>query len=563
MLKFFREKAQVIGWVIVIVFGGTMFAGSLFFRKAYKANKAYEANQPINTLDSIAILGNISLTKGKFYEVYFQALSEFKSKNLNKVIPPEIKELLMYSAFNQGLQFSIILDGAKRNDIKASRADLKRNLSLIYKQYNLRGKKDLKEMLKKNGVSYSNFINDVKQNIIVQKFVETLMAKVSVTDKDIENKYTEIKLKHILIKPDLTDTKEILAKEKVANILVKINEGLSFEDAAKKYSDDTVTSLLGGDLGWLAINKADPNFEEAAYLLEVNEISKPVKSAHGYHLIKMTEKKILPRPKDLDIQKEKAELLQLKKEQTVASYIQTVQNKNKLEIFDPMIKAYKSKIEGDYNSAINAYQTLVTKSPASPVPHYLLAKVYTMLGDSKNAKHEALKAEIKGTINPELDIPQTYIVLGDILLEETYKNRKLPKKTRDEIKVKIMRKKAVHKYQLKKMMGKSYSASNSKNFSTPDVSDIIRTEIGKTISERRLPKLAMTKYDKALVLSDGDLIGLKQLQELFLELNAQSRSKKVAAKIAAIEKQAKELKDQKNTEEIKLDIDNLNIDIKN
>lgn len=90
----------------------------------------------------------------------------------------------------------------------------------------------------------------------------------------------EIKASHILVEDEET------AKE-VKN---KLNEGASFEELAQEYSTDG-SAANGGDLGYFGPGQMVPEFEEAAYALEVGEISEPVQSQFGFHIIKLTDKK--------------------------------------------------------------------------------------------------------------------------------------------------------------------------------------------------------------------------------------------------------------------------------
>ena len=73
-------------------------------------------------------------------------------------------------------------------------------------------------------------------------------------------------------------------------ILKEINEGLSFEEAASKYST-CPSKENGGDLGEFTKGKMVPEFEEAAFSIEEGKVSNPVKTQFGYHLIKVKYKK--------------------------------------------------------------------------------------------------------------------------------------------------------------------------------------------------------------------------------------------------------------------------------
>lgn len=128
-----------------------------------------------------------------------------------------------------------------------------------------------------------DFRNTIKVGLLEQ---EAATKDVKVTDKELKDYYDknvkpDIKARHILVK-DLKTANEIEAKLKA---------GEKFEDLAKKYSKDTGSASKGGDLGWFGSGKMLPAFENAAYALKLNEISKPVKSDYGYHIIQLTGKK--------------------------------------------------------------------------------------------------------------------------------------------------------------------------------------------------------------------------------------------------------------------------------
>lgn len=108
---------------------------------------------------------------------------------------------------------------------------------------------------------------------------------VKVSDKELKERYdrmkTKVKASHILVKDEKT------AKE----VKKKLEDGGDFAKLAKKYSTDEGTTDQGGDLGFFSVGKMDPAFEDAAYSLKKGEISDPVKSQFGYHIIKVTDKK--------------------------------------------------------------------------------------------------------------------------------------------------------------------------------------------------------------------------------------------------------------------------------
>src|SRR5690625_5969265 len=90
----------------------------------------------------------------------------------------------------------------------------------------------------------------------------------------------ELEASHILVED------EELANE----IKGKLDKGEDFADLAKEYSTDS-SAEQGGELGFFTVGSMVPPFEDAAYNLEIDEISEPIKSDFGYHIILLTDKK--------------------------------------------------------------------------------------------------------------------------------------------------------------------------------------------------------------------------------------------------------------------------------
>ena len=97
----------------------------------------------------------------------------------------------------------------------------------------------------------------------------------------------ERKSSHILIAID-DDTTDEQAVELIEEIQSKLDKE-TFEDLAKEYSDDPGSAAVGGDLGWAEPGLFVPEFESALFSMNVGEISAPVKTDFGYHLIRMDD----------------------------------------------------------------------------------------------------------------------------------------------------------------------------------------------------------------------------------------------------------------------------------
>ncbi len=104
-----------------------------------------------------------------------------------------------------------------------------------------------------------------------------------------------LSLSHILIylPQKATVEEQAKAKEKADSVYNAIREGANFEEMAKQHSGDRGSAARGGKLGWVQKGQTVKEFEDAAFKLEIGEMSKPVLSPFGYHIILLNEKKQL------------------------------------------------------------------------------------------------------------------------------------------------------------------------------------------------------------------------------------------------------------------------------
>ncbi len=111
----------------------------------------------------------------------------------------------------------------------------------------------------------------------------------------------DVKVAHIMIVNDKKKPKnnsDSLSREKIFEIYELLNDGESFEDLAKKYSDDKKSGSKGGVLDWFGVtNKVNmyESFSDASFEIKnIGDFSKPIKTPAGWHIIKLLEKKELP-----------------------------------------------------------------------------------------------------------------------------------------------------------------------------------------------------------------------------------------------------------------------------
>ena len=147
-----------------------------------------------------------------------------------------------------------------------------------------------KEMKLNETEEYKAGLEQLEKDLLTQMTINKVLSEVTVTDEDAKKYYKEnktqfdqpatVSAKHILV-----DTEELCfeVKERIEN------GELSIEDAAKEYST-CPSNAQGGSLGVFGRGMMVPEFEDAAFELELEKISEPVKTQFGYHLIKVDTK---------------------------------------------------------------------------------------------------------------------------------------------------------------------------------------------------------------------------------------------------------------------------------
>src|SRR5699024_7711485 len=137
------------------------------------------------------------------------------------------------------------------------------------------------DVLAQQGLTEDDLKEDIRRNLLQQ---QAISEGIDVSDEEIEEYYehmkTEIKARHILVEDEET-------AEKVEK---KLDKGEDFADLAKEYSTDS-SAENGGDIGFFTVGQMVPEFEEAAYKLDKKEVSEPVQSEFGYHIIEVLDKK--------------------------------------------------------------------------------------------------------------------------------------------------------------------------------------------------------------------------------------------------------------------------------
>ena len=159
------------------------------------------------------------------------------------------------------------------------------------------GEKEAEKMLGQSIKSFrAEFWYDMKDKIISEKYQQKLLSKIKISKKEVLSFFniysdslplfpTEVKLRHLLIKPTPSDSAKKETVKFLKTIKKRIINGENFEDLASKYSMDPGSKNKGGSLGWVKRGSLLKEFEEKTFTIKINSISEPIETDVGFHIL--------------------------------------------------------------------------------------------------------------------------------------------------------------------------------------------------------------------------------------------------------------------------------------
>jgi foldase protein PrsA len=212
----------------------------------------------------------------------------------------------------------IVASEAKKEKVTITDKELNEEVDKLKESYG--GEEVFNQMLESNNTTVDVLKDDLKNYLTIRKLLE---PQIKITDEELQTYFDEnkdsfgeaeqVKASHILVADEAT------AKE----IKQKLADGADFAELAKEYSTDEGTKENGGELGFFAKGTMVTEFDDVAFTLPVNEISDPVKTDYGYHIIKVEEKKEAKEANFDDSKKEiKETLIQQKMETEYSTWLE-------------------------------------------------------------------------------------------------------------------------------------------------------------------------------------------------------------------------------------------------
>ena len=147
----------------------------------------------------------------------------------------------------------------------------------------------------------------------------------------------EIEARHILIQAK-TPEEFAQAEKKIADIQRQLLQGKSFSALAREYSQDPGSASKGGDLGWVRPGEMVPSFEQALFALKPGEVSGPVRTPYGMHLIKAIAERQQEVPEKDIRQAARSQLQNRKAQERMEQWLREIRADAYVKILDPALQ---------------------------------------------------------------------------------------------------------------------------------------------------------------------------------------------------------------------------------
>jgi len=229
------------------------------------------------------------------YEAKLRSDAERAGRDVN-----EDRKRLRQEILNSLVNDILIRDEARKMHLEVDPEQVDAQLTRV-KQANGWDDDQLAQAVRQLGFeSIADYRAHARKEILKNQVISIrVAAKVKIDESEVERLYAEEygqdegveerRAAHILLRlPEFaTDEQVAQAVAKLRALKARVAQGETFEELARAYSDDN-NRAAGGDLGWFSKGELDPDFEKAAFALKEGEVSEPVRSSFGVHLIKLT-----------------------------------------------------------------------------------------------------------------------------------------------------------------------------------------------------------------------------------------------------------------------------------
>lgn len=396
--------------LVVALVVGVFYIGVPNFGKesyGYKGPSIKVYGKKVKDADFNKYLLRVTQQASHFFQIKAYSESELRDAAINTAIQTIAFEREMKQA------------GSK---IKVSKDEVDKVIKKYFKT-----EEELKSFMEQQGFTSKNdFRKTLTKELEYQKFVQNKARELEITvpKEEVLGYVEEIAVSHVLVSTkdgDKDIRSDVQALARANEVYQKLINNGDFAELAKEYSDDPGSKDKGGSLGTMAIEQFKSSmvkeFVDAALALKPGEISKPVKSQYGYHVIKLDSRK-MPTGKEYEEKyREVEDQLLYQKAEYDPKYTEWLEGvfkkaEENMEILDPGLRAFRLMKEEKWKEAAEAYEkALKKKYYKNSVDTYVNAStVYLKLNQASKAIEmlEKAPAEVQSDLEFQVALGNAY-----------------------------------------------------------------------------------------------------------------------------------------------------------
>lgn len=378
---FFQKLRSQMKWVIIVVviaFGlGVLYlgGGSLM--------------APDQVAQAVARVNGDEISEFELNQAFLNYVNF--SRQMGQPISRAQEEELRFTVLQELVDRRLMLQAAKRERIRVDEALVSDEIAQIKESLG----SEYQAILRREGLTERVLRDSIREGLMIDA-VREAKSSVSLTDEEVRRAYEEENerraVRHILVEPQLVDGELDWdgALAKAEELLARLRQGEDFAELAQEHSDDPGSRADGGSIGLVGRNDPlVPEFLARTFTLAVGEVSEPVRTQYGYHLIQVTEESTVESaPFEEVADAFRSQLEQRRGAEQYREWIEKERESADIALFDPQLRAYQLVRAGRLDQAIDQYQEAIAARPNDPYLYYRLGLAFEQVG----ADDEALDA---------------------------------------------------------------------------------------------------------------------------------------------------------------------------
>lgn len=295
MLSFNIKYRRLASVILAAAIGMGMTPGTMAQPVAGQSTRQADA---VRVDAIIAVVNNEVITRNELRNRLLIVEKRLSSQGV--ALPPRAQ--LMRQMLERMIVERAQMQLAKESGIRVEDSTLDRAIARMAEQNKL-SPQEFRTQIEGDGIAFAQFREDIRGEIIMQRLREKeVINKIQVSDSEVDNYLTsgsdapqvqeELRLAHILVRiPENATPEQIAARRARAEEALRIvRSGGDFQQNAAIYSDSD-EALKGGELGWRSRDRLPQLFSDAIKDLKAGEVSNLIKSANGFHILKVLDKR--------------------------------------------------------------------------------------------------------------------------------------------------------------------------------------------------------------------------------------------------------------------------------